>query len=102
MKRLKDMTISSSKLLQAVVGSVESLSEGKGGKKKGAGGFKLSGGAVNADDVAEFLQRLSSANYFENVELDVVSADDDLPTRVAGAYTRGGWEGLVAGLIAAM
>jgi len=36
--------------------------------------FKLKGGAANPDDVAEFLQRLSTGKFFENVELNVVTA----------------------------
>jgi type IV pilus assembly protein PilN len=36
--------------------------------------FKLKGGAANPDDVAEFLQRLSTGRYFDAVELDVVTA----------------------------
>jgi type IV pilus assembly protein PilN len=38
------------------------------------GAFALEGGAVNADDVAEFLQRLSTAEFFDKVQLDVVQA----------------------------
>lgn len=44
---------------------VEKLGE-KGGT------FNIEGGAVNADDVAEFLQRLSTGKYFYDVELDIV------------------------------
>ena len=40
------------------------------------GNFNLSGAAVNADDVAEFLQRLSTGVHFYDVELDVVQADN--------------------------
>lgn len=36
--------------------------------------FKLKGGAANPDDVAEFLQRLSTGKFFNNVELNVVTA----------------------------
>ncbi len=36
------------------------------------GKFSLNGTAVNADDVAEFLQRLSTGSHFYDVELDVV------------------------------
>jgi type IV pilus assembly protein PilN len=39
--------------------------------------FELQGNAVNADDVAEFLQRLTTAEYFEQVELDQVQAKDE-------------------------
>ncbi len=39
------------------------------------GKFQLNGGAVNADDVAEFLQRLSTGTYFHEVELEYVSVD---------------------------
>lgn len=42
--------------------------------KETNGLFTLKGGAVNADDVAEFLQRLSTGQYFYDVELDVVTA----------------------------
>jgi type IV pilus assembly protein PilN len=38
------------------------------------GTFELVGSAVNADDVAEFLQRLTSADHFNNVQLDYVKA----------------------------
>lgn len=38
------------------------------------GRFTLDGGASNADDVAEFLQRMSGAEYFTDVELNVVQA----------------------------
>lgn len=37
------------------------------------GEFLLSGGAANADDVAEFLQRLSTGKHFKKVELDIVT-----------------------------
>jgi Tfp pilus assembly protein PilN len=40
------------------------------------GNFGLSGGARSNDDVAEFLQRLSASNYFENVRLVSVSQQD--------------------------
>jgi type IV pilus assembly protein PilN len=36
------------------------------------GKFKMEGAAVNADDVAEFLQRLSTADHFDGVTLDFV------------------------------
>ena len=39
------------------------------------GSFKLVGKAVNADDVAEFLQRLTTAEHFYEVQLDVVQAE---------------------------
>jgi cell division ATPase FtsA len=39
-----------------------------------AGGFELKGSAVNADDVAEFLQRLTTAKHFQNIQLDFVEA----------------------------
>ncbi|MEC9441195.1 MAG: PilN domain-containing protein [Myxococcota bacterium] len=43
-----------------------------------AGGmFELSGGAVNADDVAEFLQRLNTAEHFYDIQLDVVEAKEE-------------------------
>lgn len=48
---------------------VEELSEGNGN-------FTMNGLAVNADDVAEFLQRLSTAEHFSEVELEVVEAQE--------------------------
>ena len=39
--------------------------------------FTLEGAAINADDVAEFLQRLSTAEHFDNVQLEVVQAQKD-------------------------
>lgn len=48
---------------------IESLSET-------GGAFTLNGSAVNADDVAEFLQRLSTADHFSDVQLEVVEAQD--------------------------
>lgn len=39
------------------------------------GNFTLTGKAVNADDVAEFLQRLTTADHFYDVQLDVVQAE---------------------------
>lgn len=39
------------------------------------GSFTLQGNAVNADDVAEFLQRMTTAEHFTNVQLDVVKAE---------------------------
>lgn len=38
------------------------------------GSFTLDGGATSADDVAEFLQRISSAEHFDQVELNIVQA----------------------------
>ena len=38
------------------------------------GQFELTGSAVNADDVAEFLERLTSAKHFYDVQLDFVRA----------------------------
>lgn len=46
---------------------LESWSE-KGGE------FKMAGTALNADDVAEFLERLASARYFDAILLDFVKA----------------------------
>ena len=48
---------------------IESLSENNGK-------FDLNGNAVSADDVAEFLQRLTTAEHFTNVQLDVVQAQN--------------------------
>lgn len=45
-------------------------------------GFTLDGHAGNADDVAEFLHRLNTAVYFEDVELDYVSRTDDEDTEM--------------------
>lgn len=44
------------------------------------GDFEMSGMALNADDVAEFLERLSSGDHFSNIELDVVQSveEDDV------------------------
>jgi type IV pilus assembly protein PilN len=56
------------------------------------GGFELSGGARTADDVAEFLQRLSSSVYFDEVRLlssEEASTKDFL-------YTKFGVEGQVS------
>lgn len=49
------------------------LASVKEGGKQG-GGFELTGSAVSADDVAEFLQRLTTASHFQNVQLDFVEA----------------------------
>lgn len=38
------------------------------------GNFEMVGSAINADDVAEFLERLTSADHFSNVQLDYVKA----------------------------
>ena len=46
---------------------INKLSESKGV-------FALEGGAVNADDVAEFLQRLNTAEHFYDIQLDIVQA----------------------------
>lgn len=43
--------------------------------KETSGKFTLEGGAVSADDVAEFLQRLTTADHFTNVQLNVVQAE---------------------------
>lgn len=44
--------------------------------KETEGEFEMLGSAVNADDVAEFLQRLTSAEYFDKVQLDYVKTTD--------------------------
>jgi type IV pilus assembly protein PilN len=49
------------------------------------GRFEMKGLAVNADDVAEFLQRLSTAEHFSEVELSVVEAKNN---RSANETTR--------------
>lgn len=36
--------------------------------------FEVRGGAMNAEDVAEFLKRLTSSEHFQNVQLDFVEA----------------------------
>ena len=36
--------------------------------------FEIKGGAANADDVAEFMQRLSTAEHFYEIQLDEVKA----------------------------
>lgn len=38
------------------------------------GSFEMQGSAVNADDVAEFLQRMTTAEHFDQVQLDYVKA----------------------------
>jgi len=45
--------------------------------KESKGVFEMSGGAVNADDVAEFLQRLNTATHFQYIQLDFVKAVDN-------------------------
>lgn len=46
------------------------------------GTFEMEGSAVNADDVAEFLERLTSAEHFSNVQLDFVKANKGKDTRL--------------------
>jgi|SRR5690554_200664 len=46
---------------------VESWSEANGS-------FQMTGRALNADDVAEYLERLTSARYFGNIKLNFVKA----------------------------
>lgn len=36
--------------------------------------FEMKGSAINADDVAEFLQRLTTSKHFQNIQLDFVEA----------------------------
>ncbi len=45
---------------------------GKMIEKKGE--FEVVGDAVNADDVAEFMQRLNTAKHFQNIKLDFVQS----------------------------
>lgn len=45
---------------------------GKMVEKKGE--FEMAGDAVNADDVAEFMQRLNTAKHFQNIKLDYVQS----------------------------
>lgn len=59
-----------------------SLKEAKGGS------FKMEGGAVNADDVAEFLQRLTTSSHFKDIQLDVVKAQDGQAQTESGAKRR--------------
>jgi Tfp pilus assembly protein PilN len=40
------------------------------------GNFELTGNALDADDVAEFLLRLETADHFDNVQLDYVRPGD--------------------------
>jgi type IV pilus assembly protein PilN len=61
------------------------------------GGFEMSGSAVNADDVAEFLERLTSAEHFGDIQLDYVKAKKGgdrntrlVDFRVTGALTYAG------------
>ncbi len=42
--------------------------------KENNGDFEMVGSAVNADDVAEFLERLTTASHFSDVQLDYVKA----------------------------
>lgn len=44
------------------------------GFEESQGGFDMTGFAINADDVAEFLQRLTTADHLYNVQLDYVKA----------------------------
>lgn len=53
-----------------------------------AGSFKMTGGAVNADDVAEFLQRLTTSNHFKDIQLDVVTAKEGQAETESGAKRR--------------
>lgn len=51
------------------------------------GNFALKGSAENADDVAEFMRRLETAEHFSNIQLQVVEADrgsarNDIPRMV--------------------
>lgn len=39
------------------------------------GAFDIKGAAENADDVAEFMRRLETADHFSNIKLQVVEAD---------------------------
>ncbi len=45
--------------------------------KESDGSFDMTGRAVDADDVAEFLHRLETATHFENVQLDYVRPQDE-------------------------
>lgn len=64
------------------------------------GEFEMAGSAINADDVAEFLQRLTTANHFYDVQLDYVKArksdnaspDGLVDFRVTGKISYGGRE----------
>lgn len=49
---------------------IESLAENEGN-------FQMTGQAVDADDVAEFLHRLETASHFHNVQLDFVRPASD-------------------------
>ena len=57
-------------------------------KEKG-GEFTLTGGAVSADDVAEFLQRLTTAKHFTAVELDFVQATSGKSSRLVDFSLKG-------------
>lgn len=46
------------------------------------GSFEMQGSAVNADDVAEFLQRLTTAEHFDQVQLDYVKAKGSKDAKV--------------------
>lgn len=49
--------------------------------------FKLEGVAINADDVAEFLQRLSTAEFFDGVQLEIVEAQKQQNAQATGTPT---------------
>lgn len=51
--------------------------------KEKDGQFEMTGMAGNPDDVAEFLQRLSSAKHFHNIQLDVVESSSSKGTNTS-------------------
>ncbi len=67
---------------------LERFSEGEGGS------FELDGQAADTDDVAQFLQRMTNAEYFANVELDYIQqqGEHDLVSfHMYGDYDYGGF-----------
>lgn len=49
--------------------------------------FEMAGAAVNADDVAEFLQRLTTSKHFQNIKLDYVEANEKRVSQGRAART---------------
>lgn len=69
---------------------LESFNEEEGGR------FTMDGYAADTDDFAQFLQRLTNATYFRNVDYDHIEhlGDDELVGfHVYGDYDYGGFEG---------
>ncbi|MBH22874.1 MAG: hypothetical protein CMH57_00170 [Myxococcales bacterium] len=62
--------------------------------QEGGGFFKLVGGARSTDDVAEFLQRLSSSIYFDSIRL--VYAEEKIESKVKFEFVRFEIEGAIS------